>query len=198
VSAKRLFDLLVLLPLLPLIAAAIGVLAIIGLVAHGRPVFFTQVRVGLRGRPFRVHKLRTMTSERDPAARRSTRWGGWLRRRGLDEGPQLWDVLRGQMSLVGPRPLMARDADRFIAAHPPFAQRYRVKPGLTGLSEIHGARGPVDVAALDAEYVRPRPPGARALLDVKILLRTVWITIVGKQRGFLRSRTPVVGAVGVQ
>ena len=181
-TRKRLLDLTLLLPLVPLFAAVTGLLALAVLLADGRPVFFHQTRVGQGQRPFTVWKLRTMTTEPDPRDRTPTRLGAWLRQRGLDELPQLWNVLRGDMSLVGPRPLTPADATRLCAAHPPFAARFAVAPGLTGLAQVCLAQGPALTGQLDAAYVRTRS----AALDLKLLLRTAWMNLVGKRRGALR------------
>jgi lipopolysaccharide/colanic/teichoic acid biosynthesis glycosyltransferase len=182
VTRKRLFDLVLLLPLVPLFAALVGALALIVLVVDGRPVFFAQPRVGVGGKIFTVWKLRTMTCEPDPRDRRPTRFGQWLRQRGLDELPQLFNILIGDMSLVGPRPLTPADAERLTALHPPFAARFAVPPGLTGLAQVCLAQGVALTSELDATYVRTRS----AALDLKILLRTAWMNLVGKQRGHLR------------
>jgi len=178
-TRKRLFDLLCLLPLLPFFGAAVAVLALFALGTHGRPVFFRQPRLGRNRKPFLIWKLRTMTTDADPLARVPTRFGGWMRGRGLDELPQLLNVLRGDMSLVGPRPLTAADAARLAALHPPFARRFQVLPGLTGLAQIAGARGAVLTAALDSDYASFSSVGR----DLTILLRTLWINVVGKRRG---------------
>jgi lipopolysaccharide/colanic/teichoic acid biosynthesis glycosyltransferase len=181
VIRKRVFDLCLLLPLVPLFVAVTGLLALAVLVADGRPVFFAQPRVGRGGRGFTVWKLRTMTCEPDPARRRPTAFGRWLRQRGLDELPQLYNVLVGDMSLVGPRPLTAADAARLTAEHPPFAARFAVPPGLTGLAQVCMAQGAALTGELDAAYVRTHS----AVLDLKILLRTAWMNLVGKRRGAL-------------
>ena len=178
-TRKRLFDLALLLPLVPLFVTVTGLLALAVLVADGRPLFFRQPRVGAHQRPFTVWKLRTMTCEPDPSARRPTRFGQWLRLRGLDELPQLFNVLRGDMSLVGPRPLTPTDAARLCALHPPFAARFGAAPGLTGLAQVCLAQGVALTAQLDTTYVRTRS----AALDLKILLRTTWMNLVGKRRG---------------
>ncbi len=178
---KRLFDLCLLLPLVPLFAALTGLLALAVLLADGRPLFFRQPRVGRDRRRFTVWKLRTMTCEPDPADRRPTRLGAWLRQRGLDELPQLYNVLRGDMSLVGPRPLTPADAERLCALHPPFAARFAAAPGLTGLAQVCLAQGVALTGQLDAAYVRTRS----AALDLRILLRTAWMNLVGKRRGAL-------------
>jgi lipopolysaccharide/colanic/teichoic acid biosynthesis glycosyltransferase len=181
---KRLLDLALLAPAAPLYAAVAALLALAVRVVDGRPVFFVQERVGQGGHRFRIWKLRTMTSEPDPTRRRPTRLGAWMRQRGLDEIPQLFNVLRGDMSLVGPRPLTPGDAERLTAQYPPFAARFAVPPGLTGLAQVANATGVVGAGvlattALDTEYIRRRG----ALLDVHILARTVWINCVGKRRG---------------
>jgi len=178
-TRKRLFDLALLLPLVPLFVTVTGLLALAVLVADGRPLFFRQPRVGAHQRPFTVWKLRTMTCEPEPAARRPTRFGQWLRLRGLDELPQLFNVLRGDMSLVGPRPLTPTDAARLCALHPPFLARFAAAPGLTGLAQVCLAQGVALTARLDTTYVRTRS----AALDLKILLRTTWMNLVGKRRG---------------
>jgi lipopolysaccharide/colanic/teichoic acid biosynthesis glycosyltransferase len=184
VTTKRLLDLALLIPLVPLFASLVGLLALVVRVVDGRPVFFAQPRVGAGGRPFTVWKLRTMTCEPDPALRRPTRLGQWLRQRGLDELPQLYNVLIGDMSLVGPRPLTPTDAARLTALHPPFAARFAVPPGLTGLAQVCLAQGVALTSELDAAYVRTRSAG----LDLRILLRTTWMNLVGKRRGALRRK----------
>ncbi|HET6149073.1 MAG TPA: sugar transferase [Polyangia bacterium] len=178
-NRKRVFDLSLLLPLLPLFALAVAVLALLALGTHGRPLFFQQIRLGRDRRPFRIWKLRTLTTEPDPLARRPTRFGGWMRRRGLDELPQLFNVLRGDMSLVGPRPLTPADVQRLVGLHAPLAHRFRVPPGLTGLAQVAGARGAALTAALDNEYAETRSVAR----DLTILLRTFWINLVGKRLG---------------
>jgi len=179
-STKRWFDLFLVAAASPVAALAIAVLAAAVWCADGRPIFFLQDRLGRGRRPFRIWKLRTMTREPDVGARRPTRLGAWLRQRGLDELPQLLNVVLGEMSLVGPRPLTASDADRLGAGHPAFEERFLVAPGITGLAQVCGARGAARTARLDAEYARERS----AAMDLGILLRTVWINIVGKRRGF--------------
>jgi lipopolysaccharide/colanic/teichoic acid biosynthesis glycosyltransferase len=178
-NRKRAFDLSLLLPLLPLFALAVAVLALLALVGHGRPLFFGQIRLGRDRRPFWIWKLRTLTTEADPLARRPTRFGGWMRQRGLDELPQLFNILRGDMSLVGPRPLTPLDVERLLGLHAPLVRRFGVPPGLTGLAQVCGARGPALTAALDSEYAETRS----VVGDLTILLRTFWINLVGKRLG---------------
>jgi lipopolysaccharide/colanic/teichoic acid biosynthesis glycosyltransferase len=153
----------------------------------GGPVFYRQRRVGLQGREFELLKLRTMevgaeargagfaVSEGDP---RITRVGRVLRRLSLDELPQLWNVVRGDMSLIGPRPTLAYQVERYTARQ---RRRLDVKPGITGWAQIHGrARLPwSDRIELDVWYVEHRSP----LLDLKILARTPLALFAGTYKG---------------
>jgi lipopolysaccharide/colanic/teichoic acid biosynthesis glycosyltransferase len=113
----------------------------------GAPVLFRQERVGLHREPFTVIKLRTMRDGR------TTRVGGWLRSWGLDELPQLLNVLRGDMSLVGPRPLTPSDVRRLGWDHPRFGPRFEVAPGLTGPVQVLGAVSAKSSAAIERAYV---------------------------------------------
>lgn len=175
----RALDLALLLPALPLLGPAVAGLALTAKLVQGGPIWFRQVRLGRGGRRFSVYKIRTMTTEPDPQDRRVTPLGAWLRLRGLDELPQLLNVLRGDMRLVGPRPLTPADFDRLSAAHPRFAERLRVRPGLTGMAQACQSQGIHQTAALEAGYAARRS----ALLDLRILGRTAWMNIVGKRRG---------------
>ncbi len=169
---------------LDLIAATFGlfvlspvllVLTALTLVFHGWPPFFTQVRPGIGGRPFRMIKFRSMTNERGPDGsllpdeQRLTRFGRFLRGTSLDELPELWNVVRGDMSLVGPRPLLMQYLDRYT---PEQARRHEVKPGITGWAQINGrnALSWDDRFRLDVWYVE----NWSVLLDLQILFRTVW------------------------
>jgi sugar transferase EpsL len=144
----------------------------------GSPVIFTQVRPGLHGRPFRLRKFRTMTDARDgagvllPDAERLPPFGRTLRSTSLDELPELWNVLRGEMSLVGPRPLLVEYLDHYS---PEQARRHEVRPGITGWSQIHVRNDASweDKLAMDVWYVDNR----NVALDLRILLRTVAVTL---------------------
>jgi len=139
----------------------------------GSPVLFVQERPGKNGRLFRMYKFRTMTSERGPDgvllpdAERLTRLGRFLRSTSLDELPELWNVLRGDMSLVGPRPLLPEYLDRYT---PEQARRHEVRPGITGWAQVNGrnALSWDERLALDVWYVDNRS----FMLDMKIL----WMT----------------------
>ncbi len=140
----------------------------------GSPVLFRQTRPGLDGHPFEMVKFRTMTDARDasgallPDAERLPPFGQWLRATSLDELPELWNVLRGEMSLVGPRPLLMRYLARYTAEQ---ARRHDVRPGITGLAQVSGrnAIGWDDKFALDVRYVEQ----ASLMMDVRILWKTV-------------------------
>jgi len=172
---KRLLDivvagtvLLLLSPLMLLIALAIRS-------TMGSPILFRQLRPGLRGEAFELVKFRTMkrlaTGDVVPAedAQRLTRLGRFLRASSLDELPELWNVLRGAMSLVGPRPLLMRYLPLYT---PEQARRHEVRPGLTGWAQVNGrnALSWEEKFALDLWYV----DNCSLLLDLKILLLTVW------------------------
>lgn len=140
----------------------------------GAPVLFTQLRPGLRAVPFRLLKFRTMTDRRDAAGRllpdeaRLTRFGRALRASSLDELPELWNVLRGDMSLVGPRPLLMQYVARYS---PRQARRHEVRPGLTGWAQVNGrnALSWDEKFELDVWYVENRS----LWLDLRILVLTV-------------------------
>jgi lipopolysaccharide/colanic/teichoic acid biosynthesis glycosyltransferase len=155
--------------------------------SDGGPIFYRQRRVGLHGGEFELVKLRTMevgaetkgagfaVNEGDP---RITRAGRLLRRLSLDELPQLWNVVRGDMSLVGPRPTLAYQVERYS---PRQRRRLDVKPGITGWAQIHGrARLPWhERIELDVWYVEHRSPW----LDLKILARTPAALFAGTYKG---------------
>ena len=152
--------------------------AVLVRVRLGRPVLFRQVRPGLDGEPFVLHKFRTMTDERGPDgdllpdAVRLTRFGRWLRATSLDELPELWDVLRGKMSLVGPRPLLMDYLEHYDERQ---ATRHDVKPGMTGWAQVQGRNATSWEERLEADawYV----DHASLWLDLRILARTI-LTVV--------------------
>lgn len=141
----------------------------------GRPVLFRQVRPGLKGQPFTMYKFRTMLNTQGtdgkllPDHSRVTRLGMFLRRASLDELPELWSVLKGDMSLVGPRPLLVEYLELYS---PEQARRHESKPGLTGLTQVSGrnALSWENRLELDVWYVDNR----NLWLDLRILFKTVW------------------------
>ncbi|WBB69859.1 sugar transferase [Micromonospora sp. WMMD812] len=170
---KRFVDAVVAAVLLVLVAPVLAVVAVLVAVGLGRPVLFRQCRAGLDGQPFEVIKFRTMRPP-DPSrglvgdAARLTPLGRWLRATSLDELPTLWNVLRGDMSLVGPRPLLPEYLDRYS---PWQARRHEVRPGVTGLAQVRGRNSLSweEKLDLDVWYVDSRSPR----VDLSILLATV-------------------------
>lgn len=172
---KRLADvvvsgslLLIFFPLMLLIALAIYL-------NSGPAVLFRQMRPGYRGRPFKLLKFRTMNAAWNaqglllPDAERLTPIGRILRRLSLDELPQLWNVFRGQMSLVGPRPLLMQYMDRYT---PEQSRRHEVKPGITGWAQVNGRNNVTwpEKLALDIWYV----DHGSLFVDLRILFQTLW------------------------
>jgi sugar transferase EpsL len=157
-----------------LLAPVLGVLAVLVRLRLGSPVLFRQQRPGLHGRPFELLKFRTMTDARDvdgnllPDEQRLTGFGKALRSTSLDELPELWNVLRGDMSLVGPRPLLMEYLPRYS---PRQARRHEVRPGVTGWAQVNGRNAPdwEERLEMDVWYVENRT----FLLDLRILFRTV-------------------------
>ena len=170
---KRGFDLAVIILLAPLLVPVLMVLALLVRAWLGSPAFFTQTRPGLAGRPFRLVKFRSMTDGRDasrqllPDAERLTPFGRFLRAASLDELPEVMNVLAGEMSLVGPRPLLM---DYLPLYSPEQARRHEVAPGITGWTQVNGrnALSWEEKFALDTWYVDNSSPW----LDMKILVMT--------------------------
>lgn len=173
-GAKRVLDVVGAAVGLVLLSPALAVIAVAVAAAQGRPIFFRQVRPGKAGRPFALVKFRTMRPPRPGEVwyltddERITRIGRWLRSSSLDELPELWNVLRGDMSLVGPRPLLVEYLDKYT---PEEARRHDVRPGLTGWAVVNG-RNAIrfrERLRLDVWYVDHWSPW----LDLRILARTV-------------------------
>jgi lipopolysaccharide/colanic/teichoic acid biosynthesis glycosyltransferase len=171
---KRLLDVAVTVPALILLSPVLGLVAVLVRVRLGPPVLFRQHRAGLHGKPFFVVKFRTMSDTRDtsgqllPDEQRTTKFGMWLRSTSLDELPTLFNVLRGDMTLVGPRPLHAWYLDRYTGEQ---IRRHEVKPGMTGLAQVSGRNALTweEKFALDVHYV----DHVSLWLDVTIMARTV-------------------------
>ena len=173
-TAKRVMDVVLASLLLFVAAPVMAIVALLVRVNLGRPVLFRQVRPGLHGKAFECVKFRTMRDLRDesgeylPNDARLTRFGEWLRSTSLDELPELWNVLKGDMSLVGPRPLLMEYLPLYTAEQ---RRRHEVRPGLTGWAQVNGRntvpweeRFRMDVWYVDHRSLR---------LDLRILLVTV-------------------------
>lgn len=171
---KRLFDIFFAVAFGFLFAIPIIVVWVMVRVKLGAPAIFVQTRPGHNGRPFRLYKFRTMTNETNsdgallPDADRLTKFGKFLRASSLDELPELWNVIRGDMSLVGPRPLLMEYLPLYT---PDQARRHAVRPGVTGWAQVRGRNSLSwqEKFALDVWYVENRT----LLLDIKI----IWLTV---------------------
>lgn len=169
---KRFIDLLLVVLTLPLWLPLFFLVAILVFIVEGRPVFFTQERAGLKGKTFVLFKFRSMRKETgdkedDTDEKRLTRFGQFLRKTSLDELPQLFNVLGGSMSLVGPRPLPVRYLPRYSKEQ---ARRHEVRPGITGWAQVNG-RNTLDWNTkfeYDVWYV----DNHSLLLDIKIMFMT--------------------------
>ena len=175
---KRLFDLMLTVPGLIFISPLLILIVLLIRIRMGSPVIFHQIRPGLKGKPFSVYKFRTMREAYDekgillPDAQRLTGLGRFLRSFSLDELPELFNVLRGEMSLVGPRPLLMEYLDRYT---PEQARRQEVLPGMAGWAQVNGRntltweeKFQYDVWYVDHWSIR---------LDINILLLTPWVVL---------------------
>lgn len=171
---KRLLDVVLSAGALSLLAPLIIVIGLLVWLKMGWPPFFSQRRPGLKGRPFTMYKFRTMSATKDgfgrllPDAERLTSFGRFLRATSLDELPELWNVLKGEMSLVGPRPLLMEYLPLYSLEQ---ARRHEVRPGITGWAQINGrnALSWEEKFALDVWYV----DNQSFALDVRILWKTI-------------------------
>lgn len=180
---KRIADVIAAAAALLLAAPLMLVVAIVVRINMGKPVLFRHKRPGFQEQPFICLKFRTMQNAFDgegrllPDRQRLTRTGTWLRRTSLDELPQLWNILRGDLSFVGPRPLVENYLPFYTETE---RRRHSVKPGLTGWAQVHG-RNSVDFderLRMDVWYV----DNMSCWLDLRILFKTVWIVLT--QRGY--------------
>ena len=171
---KRIVDLMLTVPTLIVLSPFFGAIALLVGVKLGSPVLFRQIRLGLHEKPFTILKFRTMTDalgehgELLSDAQRLTRLGAFLRKTSIDELPELINVLKGDMSLVGPRPLLTQYLPYYTQRE---RLRHTVRPGITGLSQIHGRNYLPwdDRLEMDAQYVER----ISFLLDIKIILQTL-------------------------
>jgi sugar transferase EpsL len=179
--SKRVFDFLFALLVLVLLSPFMLLISLLLICLQGLPVFFRQERPGLAGKPFMLIKFRTMRNLADrkgnllPDEKRITRLGGFLRRSSLDELPEFYNVLIGDMSVVGPRPLLMQYLDRYS---PEQARRHDVLPGVTGWAQINGRNALTwdEKFKLDVWYVDHRS----FWLDIRIILMTIWKVLNGE------------------
>jgi len=175
---KRIFDLVTGIVLFTLAAPLMFIIALILRFSIGKGVIFKQLRIGLHGKPFTIVKFRTMKDSFDengdpkPDSQRLTRIGKLLRATSLDELPELVNVIKGEMSLVGPRPLLMRYLERYTTEQ---ARRHEVKPGVTGWAQVNGRNAITweQKFELDVWYVDHRSIG----LDLKIVAMTIWMIL---------------------
>lgn len=179
-KCKRIFDILVSATLLVILAPALAACALAVRLDGGQGVFFRQMRVGRDARPFEIVKFRTLRPADDHES--STKWsikddvrvtrvGRFLRRTSLDELPQLWTILRGDMTIVGPRPERPYFVEQFSVEEPTYVYRHRVPAGLTGLAQVNGMRGDTSIqerSYFDNYYIE----NWSLWLDIKVILRT--------------------------
>jgi sugar transferase EpsL len=178
---KRAIDLIFVMPAFILIAPVIAGLGVLVRLFLGTPVLFRQPRPGLNGKPFTIYKFRTMNDARDADgillsdAERLTRLGRFMRTTSLDELPELFNVLKGEMSLVGPRPLLMQYLERYTSEQ---MRRHEVKPGITGWAQINGRNVITweQKFAFDVWYVEH----LAFWLDIKIIALTIW-KILGRE-----------------
>lgn len=171
---KRAFDVLISFTGIVFLSPAFLVISVINLLTNGRPILFSQVRPGRDAKLFKIYKFRSMTNRKDSAgklledSKRRTKFGDFLRATSLDELPELWNVLKGDMSLVGPRPLLPEYLKHYNNHQ---MRRHEVRPGITGLAQTQGRNelGWETKFDLDVEYVDRN----NLLLDLQILFKTL-------------------------
>ncbi len=174
-ASKRFFDLVLTIPAFLLLSPVLGMIALLVWLVDGKPIFFRQSRPGLHGAIFTLIKFRTMRQLVDesgkplPDGQRLTQLGRFLRATSLDELPEFWNVIRGEMSLVGPRPLLVAYLERYS---PEQMRRHEVLPGITGWAQVNGRNAITweEKFQLDVWYV----DHWSLWLDIRILVMTVW------------------------
>lgn len=172
---KRIFDLALVIPGSVVLLPVLIIVALLVRFKLGSPMLFKQIRPGLREKPFTILKFRTMTDERDadgkllPDVQRLTTFGAFLRKTSIDELPELINVFKGKMSLIGPRPLLMQYLTRYT---PEQARRHEVKPGITGWAQVNGRNAITwkEKFKLDVWYV----DNQSFWLDIKIIFMTIW------------------------
>ena len=188
---QRALDILLIVSASPVWIPVLLVTLTLKMLVDGRPVLFHHLRAGKNGEPLMLHKIRTTPPDFEAGPRDwttagfppRTRFGRWLRRVDLDELPQLWNVLRGEMSLVGPRPEMPYHSEIFSERMPGYVQRLAVRPGLTGLAQVRGWRANTIIdqrLRSDLEYIRNRG----SVMYARVLVATIGLEI---RRVFAKS-----------
>lgn len=178
---KRFFDFILTIPAVIILSPLMAVIALLVRINMGLPIIYKQKRPGIHGNLFSFFKFRSMTNDRDhrgypwPDEKRLTNFGKFLRRTSLDELPELWNVLRGDMSLVGPRPLLVEYLNRYS---PEQARRHEVKPGITGWAQINGRNAITweEKFKYDVWYV----DHWNLWLDIKIVFLTIFKVLTGE------------------
>ena len=172
---KRAFDIIASVSLLLTLIPLLFILTVIQLLNFGQPLFFSQARAGKNGHSFLIFKYRTMLQGQGSDSERLTHWGKFLRSSSLDELPELWNVLKGEMSLVGPRPLPTVYLGRYNTEQ---ARRHTIRPGITGWAQVNGRNGLSwkKQFELDLWYIDNRS----FLLDLKIIGLTIF-TVLGRK-----------------
>lgn len=174
INGKRFVDLILVGLALVVLAPLTCIIALLVRMKMGSPILFRQQRPGLHGKPFTIYKFRTMLDVRDeqgillPDSKRLTAFGKLLRSTSLDELPELWNIIKGDLSLVGPRPLLMRYMPYYTELE---QQRFLVRPGLTGLAQVSGRNNLTwdERLLMDVQYVQE----CSLLLDLRILVETV-------------------------
>ena len=177
-TGKRLFDIIVLIPGIIISFPLLAIVSLIVYIKFGRPIIFKQIRPGLHGKPFVIYKFRTMLDTRDengnllPNEQRLTSFGLRLRSTSLDELPEIFNVLKGDMSFVGPRPLLTEYLDKYT---PRQKRRHELKPGITGWAQVRGRNllSWEEKFEHDVYYV----DNCSLLFDIKILMLTLYRVI---------------------
>ena len=187
VRLKRILDTLLIVATAPVWVPLMGIIALGVRIDSPGPIIFKQRRIGYDGQPFTLHKFRTMRAEGEdhprfatPGDNRLTTFGRFLRRLRIDELPQLWNVLRGDLSLVGPRPEQGPFADGFAKAIPFYGHRHLVRPGITGWAQVNfgyadNEADTVEKLSYDLYYVKH----LSVWLDLEVLGRSIWTILSG-------------------
>ena len=190
--AKSVIDKIAVLTSLPFVLPLFAIIAVAIKLDSKGSIFFKQKRTGLDGSTFEIFKFRTMTeaagtdskaSQSQKEDMRHTRVGRLLRRTSMDELPQIINIVRGEMSLIGPRPHARYHDKLFLNSVPGYAQRFRVKPGLTGWAQVHGCRGFIDChkqIASRTEYDNDYINNWSLKKEISILFKTVWVVVKGE------------------